>query len=289
MFSRTHRKGPRQLLVHSGVALALVAGVAACGDDDDDAGGATTTAVATTAAEATTTDAATTTEGPTTTVDDSTTTSAGDTTTSTAAGGGGDFCRQYGELLAGEPGPDEIRALADSAPDAAQDALETLASGFESGGEEFFASEEFTTAFGTLAEAAADECADERFDAVALDYSFEDIPDELSAGTYGIALQNDGLEFHELLIFRRNDDASSQSFDDILGMDEGEAEALLTMRGVTFAAPGASATGLYDLTEPGDYIAICFIPVGSTPEAMATASGPPHFTVGMTHEFTVTD
>ena len=60
-----------------------------------------------------------------------------------------------------------------------------------------------------------------------------------------------------------------------------------------FASPGQSGYTATDLS-PGRYIALCFLPTGATPEAMAEAEAsghemetPPHAMMGMTHEFTV--
>lgn len=60
-----------------------------------------------------------------------------------------------------------------------------------------------------------------------------------------------------------------------------------------FGEPGDDDYFVADLEE-GEYIALCFIPVGLTPEAAAAVEeggeepqGPPHFTQGMRAEFTV--
>jgi hypothetical protein len=42
--------------------------------------------------------------------------------------------------------------------------------------------------------------------------------------------------------------------------------------------PDQTAVAMYDL-EPGQYVAVCFIPVGGGED------GPPHFTSGMLAEF----
>ena len=47
-----------------------------------------------------------------------------------------------------------------------------------------------------------------------------------------------------------------------------------------FAPPGEGGSTLAELSA-GDYAMICFIPVGGGED------GPPHFTQGMIHEFTV--
>ena len=60
-----------------------------------------------------------------------------------------------------------------------------------------------------------------------------------------------------------------------------------------FAFPGSSDSRIIEL-EAGEYLAVCFIPVGLTPEVAEAAEsggeepqGPPHFTQGMRAEFTV--
>ena len=225
--------------------------------------------------------------------DDTETGSASAPTETTAAGdegeqaaGDGDFCTAYQELLDGDPSPDAVREVASIAPEAAKEPLETIAAGFEEQGEEFFESEEFGESFSALGAVAGEECADETIAVTAIDYGYEGMPSEVSAGTVNIELTNEGNELHEMVVFRKNDD-TTQSFDEIFAIeDQAEAEALVTEAGGAFAAPGASSSGLFDLSEPGEYVAVCFIPVGSTPEA-EESSGPPHFTQGMKAEFTV--
>lgn len=203
-----------------------------------------------------------------------------------AGGEFAEFCTDYQELLAGEPGPEQIRAVAEVAPDDAKEPLETIAAGFEEQGEAFFESEEFGATFGELGGIVNDTCADETLEVTAMDYEFDGIPAELSAGTYGVDFSNEGNEFHEMVVFRKGDD-TTESFEEIFAMEEDAAMALVAEVGGTFAPPGESAGGLFDMSEPGEYVAVCFIPVGSTPEAGEEVDGPPHFTQGMLSEFTV--
>ena len=55
--------------------------------------------------------------------------------------------------------------------------------------------------------------------------------------------------------------------------------------------PGAGSYVTSEL-EPGRYVALCFIPVGATPDAMASGAaldeGQPHAMHGMVAEFQVT-
>ena len=247
------------------LAIALVGAVflvGACGDDDDTETG-TGSASAPTESE-------------------STTTAGGD---GEQAAGGDEFCTAYQELLAGDPSPEQIRSVAEIAPEDAKEPLETIAAGFEEDPEGFFETEDFSRAFSEVGGVAADECADEVIEVTAIDYGFEGLPEDISAGTLGVEFSNEGNEFHEMVVFRKNDD-TTQSFDEIFGLGEEEAQALVTEAGGTFAPPGTSSSGLFELAEPGEYVAVCFIPVGSTPDA-EDSSGPPHFTQGMKAEFTV--
>jgi hypothetical protein len=74
---------------------------------------------------------------------------------------------------------------------------------------------------------------------------------------------------------------TDETVDELLALPEDEVFSKVAMAGVVFAdAPGAEATSMLDL-EAGEYIALCFIPIGGAEE------GPPHFTGGMVAEFTV--
>lgn len=242
------------------LAVALAFGLlltGACGDDDD-------------------TDAATEDERGT-----------DDTAAEVDEAGADGFCTAWVELNAGDPSPEQIREAAAIAPDGASEPLGNLADGFEAEGEAFFESEAFGKDFATVGQIANDECADEVLEVSAIDYGFEGIADEVGAGFVGIDFTNNGAELHELVILRRNDGVT-QSYDEILALSEEEGGELVTEAGGSFAFPGESAATLVDLSEPGDYVAVCFIPVGSTPDAGEEGgSGPPHFTEGMKTEFTV--
>ncbi len=203
------------------------------------------------------------------------------------AAGSEEFCDSWIALTAGDPTPEAIRETAAIAPDEAVDALEVIATGFEEQGEGFFESTEFGENFSTVGAVANDACANEILDIVAIDYGFEGVPGEVSAGLIGVNFSNDGAELHELVILRKNDGVD-QSFDELFALGEEEGQKLVTEAGGSFAFPGEDAAGLFDLTTPGEYVAVCFIPVGTTPDAGDEGgSGPPHFTEGMKAEFTV--
>jgi len=65
------------------------------------------------------------------------------------------------------------------------------------------------------------------------------------------------------------------------------AQGSLTMVGLAGPVPpGESAYAVTDL-EAGDYIAVCFIPVGTVSLDGPPPEGPPHVMQGMQHQFTV--
>jgi hypothetical protein len=120
----------------------------------------------------------------------------------------------------------------------------------------------------------------------ASDYAFEDVPEELSAGPTSFELTNDGEELHELVLVRKNDGVTA-SADELLALPEEEALSQVTPVGSpAFAAQGEDDYLVADL-EPGDYIGLCFIPVGTTSEEAPPPEGPPHAMQGMVSEFTV--
>jgi hypothetical protein len=89
---------------------------------------------------------------------------------------------------------------------------------------------------------------------------------------------------HEMAVVRKND-GETKSFTELLKLSDDEAMKHVTIKGVTFAPPGQTGTGYADL-DPGQYLAICFIPKGAS-DAKPNGDGPPHFMLGMQQEFTV--
>jgi len=130
-------------------------------------------------------------------------------------------------------------------------------------------------------------CGWESVDVTATNYAFDGIPAELPAGVTSFDLGNEGEDLHELLLVRKNDGVT-QSAEELLALPEEEAMSLTTMVGTTaFAAPGEEDYTVADL-EPGDYVALCFVPVGATSLDGPPPEGPPHAMEGMYTEFTVT-
>jgi hypothetical protein len=132
-----------------------------------------------------------------------------------------------------------------------------------------------------LHEFDVDNCGWEVSDVTMADYSFAGLPDELAAGVHSFELANDGAEAHVLVVVRKAEGVT-QSWDEILAAGEGSGLYEDVTSG--FAPPGATGYAVADLA-PGEYMALCPIPTGTTAEA--EGSGPPHFVHGMTQEFTV--
>lgn len=121
----------------------------------------------------------------------------------------------------------------------------------------------------------------------ASEYSFEGLDAVSGTGDYAITLTNDGQELHELVLVRLPD-SETRPIEEILASGE---EPETTDVAFTFACPGATAetTGA-SITEPGRYVALCFIPVGTTPEtdpAEFENGGPPHAVQGMIQEIVI--
>lgn len=130
-------------------------------------------------------------------------------------------------------------------------------------------------------------------DVVAVDYAFQGVDPSYEAGPVSFEFTNEGGEFHELVLLKKNEDVS-ESFEDIVAGDRAEAMEKVISIGGAFAEPAGNGYAVADL-EAGEYAVVCFVPVGSTLEAVAAAEesgeepegGPPHFTQGMLTEFTV--
>lgn len=272
----------RRMLLCMAACTTLV--LAACGDDDDDAAADTEAPAETTAAE---------------------TTAAETTAADVTAGGatGGDACTPYVEVslaFNGEPDSATLTPMLDAldaaAPAEIADELATMTSAARevvaSGGQDFSAFEtpEFTEAQATVDPWMFDNCEfDEKVETTAVDYAYDGMPSELTAGRVAVLMTNEGTQAHELRAMRKADGVT-QSWDEILALPEEEAGALVEQIGGAFApTPGSQGLMIADLA-PGDYLAVCFIPVGTSVSEtgeFTEGTGPPHFTQGMRHEFTV--
>jgi hypothetical protein len=177
-----------------------------------------------------------------------------------------------------EVAPDEIREEIDVQVAAVQDLAETGDPEAFENDPEVQEAQEVTHAFDV------ENCGWTPIEVTAIDYGFEGL-DDTEAGPASFEFTNDSdKEFHELALARKNDGVT-ETAEELLALPEEEAMEKVTIVGGTFAEPGDSGYLVADL-EAGDYVAVCFIPVGATPEN-EEGSGPPHFTQGMVTEFTV--
>ena len=252
----------------------LLAGLAACGDDDD--------------AEASS---------------DDTTGVASDGETASA-----EFCDAVVEvdsanlaLENGEADQAEVEATMDEAlelaPEAIADDAEVLVTESKEmaaqpeteDGPPVIPSDEFFASSVAVGDYVVDNCDMGSVDVTATEYAFDGIAESVPAGTTVFRFDNAGQEFHEVALMKVAD-GETRSAEELLALPEEEAMAVVTPAGFVFAPPGMGSYITAEL-EPGRYVALCFVPVGATPEAMAAgdalADAAPHFTHGMVTEFQV--
>jgi len=148
--------------------------------------------------------------------------------------------------------------------------------------------EDFYAAYGEVQAFQVETCGYNEVEASAIDYAFQDLPTELEAGPAVVTLNNEGSEFHEVALLKVDDDYEG-TLDELLALPEEEAFEVVGIKGIAFAPVGEAASTSAEL-DAGRYVAVCFLPVGSTPEAFAEGGppdGPPHFTEGMVQEIQV--
>lgn len=270
----------RRRVVRIAAAVAATALVAGCGDDAPGEASRALAASSDAAAGPATTDADPHGEG------------------ATTAG-----CDAYTEVTLafnGEPDPAALTQLLDEleaeAPDAVAAELTTMIvaarSVLASGGEDFgpFETVAFQDAMSTVDPFMFEHCEYEHeLEVVAHEYEFEGLPDSLAAGRTAILLSNHGSEAHEIAVMRKAE-GTTETWDELLALPQDEAMAKVVAVGGGFAGrSGDQSLVIVDL-EPGEYVALCFVPVGTSFVAdgqVTEGDGPPHFTQGMRHEFTV--
>ena len=164
----------------------------------------------------------------------------------------------------------------------AKTAAETLAAAYREVAETgdpsgLFEDDAVAEATSTIGALAHGECDLQAVTIGAIEYAYVGAPDELDAGRVSFALQNTGVEEHEMVLFRRADGAT-ETLEQILELPEEEQFSKMTFTGVAFGGPDTTTYTAMDL-EPGTYFLLCFIPQGE--------DGPPHFLGGMQHTFVV--
>ena len=134
------------------------------------------------------------------------------------------------------------------------------------------------------------------------DYSFQNLPKEVDAGTEFKFTNSSTRELHEMVVIRIPDQ-ERRPVSELVRLPEAQQEAIFGSAEpamVLLAPPGGGemikAVGDGKLTEKGRYAVVCFIPTGADPQAMLnagpggpppTAGGPPHAAQGMFGEITV--
>jgi hypothetical protein len=284
----TRRRRSLRLLGMLLAVLALGFGLSACGDDDDDTGSAS-----------------------------------GSASEADAGGEGGDveaYCEKTLEIetipepdidfesLSPEEQAEEAKKFANdellplaeeieaNAPSEIADHIATLVGVVEeiaeTGNFEVFDSPEAEEASDAAHAFDLENCGWSAAPVTATEYKFEGLAAEYEAGPTSFDFRNEGKELHEFILLKKKDD-TSETFDQLLELPEDEAQEKVEEVASTFGEPGDDDYVVADLDE-GEYMAICFIPTGLTPEAAKAAEeggeepqGPPHFTQGMKSEFTV--
>ena len=266
----------RRLAARAALVGCLSAGVIACGDDDD-TGTDTEADTDGTDEQAAGGDACGAIVEFNTAVSDSDTEGASE-----------DELKELGEELASLWAPVEENAPDDVADEATEigTALDDLATGDPEG----FQDEAIFETYSAVLEGIVSGCGFEAISAHAVDFAFEGLPETVPAGTVVLELTNKSeAEMHEIILFKKAE-GETRTAEEILNDPASEEDGPGEFAGAAFAPPGQSASSLTDLAA-GDYIAVCFIPVGSgeitEEQAAAGEGGPPHFTQGMFAEFTV--
>ena len=244
--------------------------------------------------------------------DDESETGAGDSA-ALASDGGEDaaaFCSAATEvdqvslaLDSGESTPEDMEAAMQAAVDAAPAVIGDDVTTMVTETKALFAAEEtadpegppplpsesYLTAASSVSDYLSTECDFGTLDVETQNYAFAGIPDEVPAGTTVINVTNDATEIHEMILVKIKD-GETRPVEELLTLPEEETDALITEKGFIFVMPGTSNYMTAEL-EPGRHVAVCFVPVGATPEALATGAAlnddDPHAMHGMVQEFTV--
>lgn len=269
MIGRLHRRpldGPLGAGVRSrgrrtlaaGASLALVLALGACGSDEEDADEAVDDAITAVSDAATEASDA---------VDDAV------SEATDVAATVGDSMEDVGDTIEdATDGTDDSASGTTAVPDGPPDA-NPCASG-ESG------------ELGEASETPSDDAT--AIEVTATDYAFDGLDEITSTGDYALTLTNDGEELHEIVLVRIDDD-ETRPVEELL--QEEDPSSFATDVAFAFACPGdSSEPTAVNIDEPGRYVAVCFIPVGVTPETPPEefeTLGPPHALEGMVAEIQV--
>jgi hypothetical protein len=187
------------------------------------------------------------------------------------------------------PTPKLLKKFRDTAPADIKPTVDEAVTTFKDQGDAAFEDPTFTAKIAEIDQYLVDNCGYETVDVSMAEYSFTGIPESLDKGVTAFVLSNDGTELHEFVVARLKGDTT---VDDILALPENASakarkKLVEEIPGGGFAAPGQSDVALINLKKTGNYVALCFVPVGSTPDVEDGGDGPPHAHEGMSAEFTV--
>ncbi len=130
-------------------------------------------------------------------------------------------------------------------------------------------------------------CGFNKLDVMGVDYGYSGIPATIKPGVASIKFENmSDKEFHEMALMRIKDGSGVTSTELAAALEKDAAAAeqkygdSVEPVGSTQAPPGVTGYTTVDLPA-GDYVAVCFIPVGDKPD------GVPHAQKGMVTAFKV--
>ena len=283
MHSTLNHRGRTRRLV-AGVALAALAlGASACGDDDDSAASETTEAETTETTETT-----------------------GEEQAADEPVAADEFCSAFVDLetaFAAAPSDDQealipyiqeeimppLETVKGSSPEDIADEITVMTEAVElvtsAGDFSGFESEGFAAASAVVYPWIGENCELTWVEAVAIDFGYEGVPDELASGPTVITLDNQSAagEAHEMA-FARVNDGVDLDLHELLALPMEELEQNVTIATGVWAMPDQVGGTVLDLT-PGRWVYVCLIPTGSVDGA--EGDGPPHVAHGMSGEFIV--
>ena len=130
-----------------------------------------------------------------------------------------------------------------------------------------------------------DNCGGQKNTVKAIDYAYDGLKPTFTVGQVHFKMQNTGKEVHEMQIARLKPGVN-KTFAQILKLPLNEGDKYVEqVAGADPVPSGQSSYASADLV-PGQYIAICFVPQGTT-SLQKPGKGKPHFLLGMQKEFTV--
>jgi hypothetical protein len=129
------------------------------------------------------------------------------------------------------------------------------------------------------------ECGYKQIVVTTTDHAYQGLPTTMPAGTVAVTLRNYGHDAHQAVISRAKDGVT-QRYTQILALPPDQQLQKATPLALAQADPGQTDTVFLRLAQ-GRHGAVDFLPEGTT-SINSPGGGPPHYTLGMVAEFTVT-